>query len=90
VTEENVQEATPKASTKRRGERDAPARPNEICLCGHSASKHTALRYTCQAAGDRKGYCPCMRFVARNSAIGKRTRAATQTKTASNEDTSQS
>ena len=90
MPEEKVQEATPKALARGRGERDIPARPKEICLCGHSASKHTALRYTCQAAGDRKGYCPCMRFVARNSAIGKRTLAATQMKPVSSDDTSKS
>ena len=59
---------------RRGGERDARARPKEMCLCGHNASKHTALRYTCQAPGDRRGFCPCMRFIAKNSAIGKRTR----------------
>ena len=89
MTEESPQEGMPKAAVKERGERDAPGPPNEICLCGHSASKHTALRYTCQAAGSRKGYCPCMRFIARNSPVGKRTRAG-QPKADSSEDPSTS
>ena len=59
---------------RRGGERDLRARPKQMCLCGHRASKHTALRYTCQAPGDRRGFCPCMRFIAKNSAIGKRDR----------------
>lgn len=76
MSEENPQQAATKPTGRRRGERDQPGRPKEMCICGHSASKHTAYRYTCQAAGDRKGFCPCMRFVSRNSAIGKKTRAA--------------
>ena len=75
MSEENLQEAKPVEEEKAEEGRDTPGRTNEICLCGHRASKHTANRYACQAPGDRKGYCPCMRFVARNSPIGKRMRA---------------
>ena len=75
MSEENLQEAKPVEEEKAEEGRDTPGRTNETCLCGHRASKHTANRYACQAPGDRKGYCPCMRFVARNSPIGKRMRA---------------
>jgi len=79
VSEENPQETKPDEETtveaaEKKELRDAPAQAKEICICGHRASKHTAGRYACQAPGNRKGYCPCMRFVARNSPIGKRMR----------------
>jgi hypothetical protein len=35
----------------------------ELCSCGHRASNHVALKYSCQAPGEDKGYCPCMRFI---------------------------
>jgi len=80
VTDENPLEARPieevkkeKAMKEETG-RDTRAAVNETCICGHRASKHAANRYACQAPGNRKGYCPCMRFVARNSPIGKRMR----------------
>ena len=38
-------------------------RGRELCSCGHRAIDHAALKYSCQAAGDRKGYCHCMRFI---------------------------
>jgi hypothetical protein len=38
-----------------------PAR--ELCLCGHRAGRHAALKYSCLVRGDYKGYCPCMRFI---------------------------
>jgi hypothetical protein len=34
-----------------------------MCSCGHRASSHAALKYSCHAPGDYKGYCPCMRFI---------------------------
>ena len=80
VSEQNPQEAPSSASVKEREERDMPGFAKETCLCGHRAGSHTANRYACQAAGDRKGYCPCMRFVSRNSPIGKRLRALGQVK----------
>jgi hypothetical protein len=42
---------------------DSPKPGRELCACGHRASKHVVGKYTCQAPGDRKGYCPCMRFI---------------------------
>ena len=80
VGEDNLQEATSDTEVKDREGRDLPGLAKEFCLCGHRASSHTANRYACQAAGDRKGYCPCMRFVARNSPIGKRLRAVGRAK----------
>ena len=80
MSEENPQEAVSNTSEKGREGRDLPGPAKEVCLCGHRASSHTANRYACQAAGDRKGYCPCMRFIARNSPIGKRLRALGQVK----------
>jgi hypothetical protein len=80
VSEENLQEAKPLEEAKEEkvekeeARRPARASANETCICGHRASRHTANRYVCQAPGNRKGYCPCMRFVARNSPIGKRMR----------------
>jgi len=53
----------------------------ELCLCGHRASAHAANRYACQAPGDRKGFCACMRFLGRSSPIGKRLRAVERAKT---------
>ena len=52
----------------------------EMCLCGHRASAHAAYRYGCQAPGNRKGFCPCMRFIGRRSPIGKRMRTVDRIK----------
>ena len=38
-------------------------RGGELCSCGHRASSHVALKYSCQAPGEVKGFCPCMRFL---------------------------
>jgi len=35
----------------------------ELCSCGHRAINHAALKYSCHAPGNHKGYCPCMRFI---------------------------
>jgi hypothetical protein len=35
----------------------------EVCECGHPSNRHVVGKYTCQAPGSRKGYCPCMRFI---------------------------
>jgi hypothetical protein len=78
VSEENVQDAGPKADAKESKGKDGAGRAREVCLCGHRATVHAAYRYACQAPGDRKGFCPCMRFVARNSPIGKRLRTTRQ------------
>jgi hypothetical protein len=42
-------------------------RGRELCSCGHRAIDHAALKYSCQAAGKRKGFCPCMRFIPANA-----------------------
>ena len=47
----------------------------ELCMCGHSASMHVAVRYTCQAPGKRKGYCSCMLFVPKRWGKGKKAAA---------------
>lgn len=81
MSEENSQDISPPNPEVQESEAKEPkadgSRSNdkEICTCGHSASKHTASRYTCQAPGDRKGFCPCMRFVPRSSPIGQRMRS---------------
>ena len=56
------------------GRRHRPEPSRELCLCGHRATVHAAYRYACQAPGERKGFCECMRFIARNSPVGKRLR----------------
>jgi hypothetical protein len=76
VSEEKLQDAGPKADAGESKGKDVAGRSREVCLCGHRATVHAAYRYACQAPGNRKGYCPCMRFVARNSPIGKRLRTA--------------
>jgi len=79
VSEEKVQDAGPKADARGSKGKDVAGRAREVCLCGHRATVHAAYRYAYQAPGNRKGFCPCMRFVARNSPIGKRLRTAGQT-----------
>jgi hypothetical protein len=44
-------------------------RGRELCSCGHRAITHAALKYSCQAAGNCKGYCPCMRFIPAKAAL---------------------
>ena len=60
--------------------RRAPEPSRELCVCGHRATVHAAYRYACQAPGDRKGFCECMRFIARNSPVGKRLRTLERSK----------
>jgi hypothetical protein len=60
--------------------RRTPEPSRELCLCGHRATVHAAYRYACQAPGERKGFCECMRFIARSSPVGKRLRAVERTK----------
>jgi hypothetical protein len=57
------------------GGRRLPEPSRELCLCGHRATIHAAYRYACQAPGERKGFCECMRFIARSSPVGKRLRS---------------
>ena len=46
-----------------RSARVSPELAREMCTCGHKAGSHAALKYSCQAPGDHKGFCPCMRFL---------------------------
>ena len=78
MDEEKLQEAAPKPEETIKEVRDSSGPGKEMCICGHRASRHTANRYACQAPGDRKGFCACMRFIARNSPIGKRMRTTRQ------------
>ncbi len=64
------------------GRRHIPEPSREVCLCGHRATVHAAYRYACQAPGERKGFCECMRFIARNSPVGKRLRTIERSKPA--------
>jgi hypothetical protein len=48
----------------------------ELCECGHPASRHVVGKYTCQAPGSRKGYCPCMRFIPKGAGREKKAAAA--------------
>lgn len=56
------------------GRKRMPEPSRELCMCGHRATVHAAYRYACQAPGERKGFCECMRFIARSSPVGKRLR----------------
>lgn len=77
INQENKKpSATGSANSRRR--MSEPSR--ELCLCGHPATVHAAYRYACQAPGDRKGFCECMRLIARNSPVGKRLRALERSK----------
>ena len=46
----------------------------EICSCGHRANVHVALKYSCRAPGEDKGFCPCMRFISGKLLEGPRSR----------------
>jgi|HubBroStandDraft_6_1064221.scaffolds.fasta_scaffold171042_2 hypothetical protein len=48
----------------------------EFCECGHTAGRHVVGKYTCQAPGSRKGYCPCMRFIPKGAGREKKAAAA--------------
>ncbi len=49
---------------------DSPKLGRELCSCGHRASSHVVGKYSCQAPGGYKGFCPCMRFIPRKSLQG--------------------
>src|SRR5260370_9356506 len=63
VTSKNLQDAKPMVGVRGRRAVVSPELARELCTCGHRASSHAVLKYSCQAPGDRKGYCPCMRFI---------------------------
>ncbi len=59
-----------------RGVRATPEQAREMCTCGHRASSHAALKYSCQAPGDHKGFCPCMRFLSAKEWRGSKAKAS--------------
>src|SRR3989442_11550125 len=61
-----------------RGVRATPEQAREMCTCGHRASSHAALKYSCQAPGDHKGFCPCMRFLSAKEWRGNKGKAPQQ------------
>jgi hypothetical protein len=54
----------------------SPELVREMCTCGHRAGVHAALKYSCQAPGDHKGFCPCMRFLSAKEWRGNRAKAS--------------
>lgn len=80
MNEINPENKKPSSTGSGHGRRRMPKPSRELCLCGHRATVHAAYRYACQAPGDRKGFCECMRFIARNSPVGKRLRTLEQAK----------
>ena len=74
MSEINQENKEPSATGSGNTGRRMPEPSRELCLCGHRATVHAAYRYACQAPGDRKGFCECMRFIARSSPLGKRLR----------------
>jgi len=63
VTSKNLQDAKPVVGVRGRPAGGSPELAREMCTCGHRAGSHAALKYSCQAPGDHKGFCPCMRFI---------------------------
>ena len=72
----------PETAGNGRGRRPMAVPSKEWCLCGHRATVHAAYRYGCQAPGPRKGFCECMRFIARSSPVGKRLRTLERSRVA--------
>lgn len=42
----------------------------ELCTCGHPGASHIVCRHSCQAPGNHKGFCPCLRFIPQK-AVGR-------------------
>jgi hypothetical protein len=82
VDETKPEDKKPRANGASSGRRRMPEPSRELCLCGHRATVHAAYRYACQAPGERKGFCECMRFIARSSPVGKRLRTIERSKVA--------
>src|SRR5260370_6057276 len=76
VTSKNVQNAKPVIGGRGRPVGGSPELARELCTCGHRAGNHAALKYSCQAPGDHKGYCPCMRFISAKEWRGNKSRSA--------------
>ena len=81
MTESNAEDKNSGTTGSGRGRRHMAVPSRELCLCGHRATVHAAYRYACQAPGSRKGFCECMRFIARSSPVGKRLRSLGDSKT---------
>jgi hypothetical protein len=63
-------------STRGRAAVVSPAQARELCTCGHRASSHAVHKYSCQAPGDHKGFCPCMRFISAKEWRGSKARSS--------------
>jgi len=59
-----------------RAARMSPEQAKELCTCGHKAAVHAAYKYSCQAPGDHKGFCPCMRFLSAKEWRANKARSA--------------
>jgi hypothetical protein len=82
VDETKPEDKKPRVNGASSARRRMPEPSRELCLCGHRATVHAAYRYACQAPGERKGFCECMRFIARSSPVGKRLRTIERSKVA--------
>ena len=76
VTSKKLQDARPAVAGRGRGVHVTPELAREICTCGHRAGVHAALKYSCQAPGDHKGFCPCMRFLSAKEWRASKTKAS--------------
>jgi hypothetical protein len=74
VSERKSENKKSRTAGQSNGRKRMPEPSRELCMCGHRATVHAAYRYACQAPGERKGFCECMRFIARSSPVGKRLR----------------
>ncbi len=76
VTSKNLQDAKPLIGVRGRPTVVSSELAREMCTCGHRAGSHAALKYGCQAPGDRKGFCPCMRFISAKEWQGNKARSS--------------
>ncbi len=76
VTSKNLQDAKQVIGTRGRAAVVSPAQARELCTCGHRASSHAVHKYSCQAPGDHKGFCPCMRFISAKEWRGNKARSS--------------
>src|SRR5260370_14740982 len=75
-TSKNLQDEKPMVGVRGRRAVVSPELARELCTCGHRASSHAVLKYSCQAPGDHKGYCPCMRFISAKEWRGNKVRGS--------------
>jgi hypothetical protein len=76
VTSNNSQNGKSKVAGRGHAAKVSPAQAHEKCTCKHPASIHAALKYSCQAPGAHKGFCPCMRFLSAKEWRGNKARSA--------------